>query len=329
MQIHFANPSLLYLLLIIPLLVVWYYFRHKKNYVPIAFSTAEGFKRTTPTLRVRMIHLPFVLRLIALGLFIVALARPQSSSSQREVETEGIDIVISLDISGSMLAEDFKPNRLEAAKRITEKFIDARLNDRIGLVIFSAKSFTQCPITVDHSVLKNLLKQIKSGLIEDGTAIGMGLATAVDRLRDSKAKSKVIILLTDGINNTGIVSPLTAAELAKTFNIKVYTIGVGTLGKAPYPIQTPFGIQYMNVDVEIDEPLLQEIAKSTGGKYFRATNNKALETIYSEIDKMEKTKVEQRVFTNFTDEFFPFLLAGSIILLLEILSKITIFRKLP
>ncbi len=329
MNYHFANPWAFYLFAVIPLLVVWYIFRWKRQFAPISFSSTEGIRTQPKSWKAKLIHLPFVLRLVAISVLIFALARPQSSSTERKVETEGVDIVIALDISGSMLAEDFKPNRLEAAKAITQKFIDTRKNDRIGLVIFSAQSFTQCPITIDHAILKNLLKQIKSGLLEDGTAIGMGLATAVDRLRTSNAKSKVIILITDGINNTGIISPLTAAELAKAFEIKVYTIGVGTIGKAPYPFQTPFGIQYMNIDVEIDESLLKEISKTTGGKYYRATNNRALESIYEEIDKMEKTKVEQTVFTTFTDEFFPFVLAGSLIFLLEIVSKITIFRKLP
>lgn len=326
---HFANPEFFWLLILVPLLVLWYLLNNKKINVPIKFSTIEGFRRTKPSLRVKFLHLPFGLRVFGIILIIIALARPQSSSSEKQIETEGIDIVIALDISGSMLAEDFKPNRLEAAKKITEKFIDERQNDRIGLVIFSAKSFTQCPITIDHTVLKNLLKQIKSGLIEDGTAIGMGLATAVDRLKDSKAKSRVIILLTDGINNTGIISPLTASEMAKAFGIRVYTIGVGTLGKAPYPFQTPFGIQYMNVDVEIDEALLKDIAQSTGGKYFRATNNKALESIYNEIDRMEKTKIKQTVFTTFTEEFFPFLLIGTIAIFLELLLRTFVFKKLP
>ncbi len=326
---HFANPEFFWLLILVPLLVLWYLLNNKKINVPIKFSTIEGFRRTKPSLRVKFLHLPFGLRVFGIILIIIALARPQSSSSEKQIETEGIDIVIALDISGSMLAEDFKPNRLEAAKKITEKFIDERQNDRIGLVIFSAKSFTQCPITIDHTVLKNLLKQIKSGLIEDGTAIGMGLATAVDRLKDSKAKSRVIILLTDGINNTGIISPLTASEMAKAFGIRVYTIGVGTLGKAPYPFQTPFGIQYMNVDVEIDEALLKDIAQSTGGKYFRATNNQALESIYNEIDQMEKTKIKQTVFTTFTEEFFPFLLIGTIAIFLELLLRTFVFKKLP
>lgn len=327
--LHIANPAYLWLLLIIPLTIIWYIFYNRKIYVPIKFSTLEGFQRTLPTLKVKFRHLPFSLRIVALIMLIIGLSRPQSSSSSKELETEGIDIVITLDISGSMLAEDFKPNRLEAAKRITEKFIDARQNDRIGLVIFSAKSFTQCPITIDHSVLKNLLSQIKSGLIEDGTAIGMGLATAVDRLKDSKAKSRIIILLTDGINNTGFISPITAAEMAKNLNIRVYTIGVGTIGKAPYPFQTPYGIQYMNVDVEIDEVLLKEIAQTTGGKYFRATNNKALENIYNEIDSMEKTKIKQTVFLSYSDQFFPFVLAGTILIVIEILLRLIFFRKIP
>lgn len=329
MNWHFSNPEYLLLLVLLVPIILWHFYRRNKQFVSLKFSNVQGIKSAGKSLRTKLIHLPFWLRIIALALIIVALARPQSTSRQVQIQTEGIDIVIALDISGSMLAEDFKPNRLEAAKKITEQFIDARQNDRIGLVIFSAKSFTQCPLTIDHSVLKNLLKQIKSGLIEDGTSIGMGLATAVDRLRHSKAKSKVAILLTDGVNNTGIIAPLTAAELAKTYGIKVYSIGVGTRGKAPYPMQTPFGIQYVNMDVEIDELLLKEISNTTGGKYFRATNNKSLEEIYSEIDKMEKTRVDESVYTNYYDEFFVFVLLAGVILVLEFLLRYLYLRKLP
>jgi len=228
-----------------------------------------------------------------------------------------------------MLAEDLKPNRIEAAKQTAMKFIDARVNDRIGLVVFSGESFTQCPPTIDHSVLKNLLKSIKSGMIEDGTAIGMGLATSVSRLKDSKAKSKVIILLTDGINNMGFISPQTAAEIAHTYGIKVYTIGVGTLGEAPYPFQTPFGVQYQKIDVKIDEGILREIAKITGGKYFRATDTKSLEQIYQEIDKMEKSKIDVAYFTKKTEEYLPFTIAGFVFIFLSIFLNYTVFRKLP
>lgn len=329
MKWHLVNPEYLFLLIFIIPVIFWHYYRRYKQFTSLNFSSLEGVKAAGKTFRIKLIELPFWLRILALVLGIIALSRPQSTSKLREIQTEGIDIVITLDISGSMLAEDFRPNRLEAAKRITEKFIDARENDRIGLVIFSARSFTQCPLTIDHSVLKNLLKQIKSGLIEDGTAIGMGLATAVDRLRNSKAKSKVIILLTDGVNNSGIISPLTASDLAKSMGIKVYSIGVGTRGKAPYPMQTPFGIQYVNMDVEIDEALLQNISRSTGGKYFRATNNKSLEEIYTEIDKMEKTKIDESIFTNYYDEFSPFVWTALIILALEFFLRNTYLRKIP
>jgi Ca-activated chloride channel family protein len=228
-----------------------------------------------------------------------------------------------------MLAEDLKPNRIEAAKQTAMKFIDARVSDRIGLVVFAGESFTQCPPTIDHSVLKNLLKSIKSGMIEDGTAIGMGLATSVSRLKDSKAKSKVIILLTDGINNTGFISPQTAAEIAHTFSIKTYTIGVGTMGTAPYPFQTPFGVQYQQVDVKIDEGILKEIAGITGGKYFRATNTKSLEEIYKEIDKMEKSKIDVAYFTKKTEDYLPYTLAGLAFIFMSIFFNYTIFRKIP
>lgn len=327
--IFFANPEFFWFLILIPLLIIWYLFKNKKQDVSITVSTLEPVIESKPTFRQRFRHLLFVLRIFALVLIIIALARPQSSSSRKTVKTEGIDICLAMDISGSMLAEDFKPNRLEASKKTAIKFIENREDDRIGLVVFSAKSFTQCPITIDHDVLKNLFSGIKSGMIEDGTAIGMGLATAVDRLKDSKAPSKVIILLTDGINNMGMIAPLTAAEIAKNFKIRVYTIGVGTRGKAPYPMQTPFGIRYVNVDVEIDEGLLKNISGITGGKYFRATNNKALENIYDEIDKMEKHKIDESIFRRYTEEYLPFAIGAMALLLLEILLRIFVFRKIP
>jgi Ca-activated chloride channel family protein len=326
---QFANPELFWLFVLIPLMIVWYVFKHKKQYTSLTFPSIASFEKNELTLKQKLIHLPFILRLILVSLIIIILARPQSSSSSRSVKTEGIDIVIALDISGSMLSEDFKPNRLEAAKKTAMEFIDDRLNDRIGLVIFSAQSFTQCPITVDHDVLKNLFKSIKSGMVQDGTAIGMGLATSVDRLKDSKAKSKVVILLTDGINNTGLVAPMTAAEIAKTFGVRVYTIGVGTRGKAPYPVETPFGKQYINVDVQIDEALLKDIATSTGGKYYRATGNKALESVYKEINTLEKTKIDESIFSRRDEKFHPFAIAAIGILLLEILLRYFYLRKFP
>jgi Ca-activated chloride channel family protein len=259
----------------------------------------------------------------------IALARPQSTSTGEQVNTEGIDIVLAYDISGSMLAEDFRPNRIEAAKKVADDFIDGRPNDRVGLVVFAGESFTQCPMTIDHSVLKNLLKEIKSGMIEDGTAIGMGLATAVSRLKESKAKSKVIILLTDGVNNRGFIDPMTAAGIAQSFGIRAYTIGVGTQGMAPYPFQTPFGIQYQNVPVEIDESLLQKIAEQTGGKYFRATDNRKLKAIYEEIDKLEKTKIEVLQFHKHKEEFYSAAMIAGILGLIEVLLSLTVFRKVP
>ena len=327
--IIFANPEWFYLFIAIPFVIIWYIFKIKKQQTVINVPSVQGYINKKKTIKQMLFHIPFIIRIIVISLIILIIARPQTSSSNRTVTTEGIDIVIALDISTSMLSEDFKPNRLEAAKKAASEFIDARINDRIGLVIFSAKSFTQCPITFDHDVLKNLFKSVKSGMIEDGTAIGMGLATAVDRLKDSKAKSKVIILLTDGINNTGIVAPLTAAEIAKTYGIRVYTIGVGTKGKAPYPVETPFGKQYVNIDVQIDEDVLKDIASTTHGRYFRAVGNRALENIYTEIDKLEKTRIDESVFSRRTEKFYPLALAAGILLLVEILLRNFYLRKLP
>ena len=328
-NIIFANPEYFYLLLILPLLVLWHFLKYKKQYPTLSMPSNESFAGAKPTLRQRLLHLPFALRIIALALLIIILARPQSSSSKRNVNTEGVDIVVALDISTSMLAEDFKPNRLEAAKKTATEFIDERTDDRIGLVIFASESFTQCPITIDHDVLKNLFTSIKPEMLEDGTAIGMGLATSISRLKDSKAKSKVIILLTDGMNNTGFIAPLTAAEIAKNFGIRVYTIGVGTMGMAPYPFKTPFGTQYQNVEVKIDEEMLRHIAGLTGGKYFRATNNKILKNVYQEIDKLEKTRVDVSIFSRRSEEYLPYAIAASLLLMLEILLRYTVFRKIP
>ena len=283
----FINPEYFYLLIIPVVYSIWYFFKRRNINSEILFSNLGSLNKTK-TLKNRLRDLPQIFKILAICLLIIALARPQSSTNWEESTTEGIDIVLSMDISGSMLAEDLKPNRLEASKDVAVDFISKRVNDRIGLVIFSGESFTQCPLTTDHNVLINLFKDVKSGMVEDGTAIGMGLATAVNRLKDSDAISKVIILLTDGVNNKGVVAPFTAAEIAKQFGIRVYTIGVGTEGYAPYPFQTPFGVQYQDVEVQIDEETLQNIATVTDGKYFRATNNSKLKEIYKDIDNNEK-----------------------------------------
>ncbi len=325
----FANPEFFYLFIIIPLLIVWYIFKHRNIDPTIKVSTIQGFSGSKSSFRQKFRHILFVLRILIISLIIIVLARPQTSSSKKSVKTEGIDIVMALDLSTSMLAQDFRPNRLEAAKSTAIDFIKERPDDRIGLVVFAGESFTQCPVTIDHDVIINLFSGLKTGLIEDGTAIGMGLATAVNRLKESKAKSKVIILLTDGVNNTGLISPETAADIAATFHIRVYTIGVGTQGYAPYPVQTPFGTQMQNMKVQIDENLLKKIANITGGKYFRATNNRALKRIYKEIDKMEKTKVDVSIFTRKNEEFFPFALAAGLLFLLELLLRYIIYRNIP
>ncbi len=325
----FANPEYFILLIFMPLMIFWYWKKQKQQLVELQVSTVQVFHSVPRSWRQRFRHLLFVFRVFALVLLTIALARPQSTLRGENVSTEGIDIVLVNDISGSMLAEDFRPNRIEAAKKVAMDFIDGRPTDRIGLVIFSGESFTQCPLTLDHGVVKNLLSEIKSGMIEDGTAIGMGLATAVSRLKDSKAKSRVIVLLTDGINNRGFIDPMTAAGIAQQFGIRVYTIGVGTIGMAPYPVQTPFGTQYQNVPVEIDEQLLQKIADQTGGKYYRATDNKKLRAIYDEIDRLEKTKIEVTQFRRHKEEFYTAAMFAGLFLLLELIFSQTIFRKIP
>lgn len=328
-DVTFKYPFLLYLLAIVPLMIFWYW-RKLRTYSPdISYSSLSIFETIKPTLRERLVHLPFALRTIALILLIVALARPQSFSAGENVYTEGIDIAILLDISGSMLAEDFKPNRLDAAKDVIDEFIAGRTSDKIGLVVFAGKSFTQCPLTIDYSVLRNLLKDIESGMIVDGTAIGTAIANGVNRLKDSEGKSKIIILLTDGVNNSGEVDPITAAQIAQTFGIRIYTVGVGTIGKAPYPFKTPFGIQYQMVPVEIDEAVLKQVSEITDGYYFRATDNKKLEEIYKEIDTMEKTRVEITSYRNAKELFYGWAGGGLLLLLLELLLSRTYLRKLP
>lgn len=325
----FAHPYYLLLLLLIIPVVAYYILRQHTLTAGIRFSTLEPLQKVKKTYKHYLRHLPFVLHLLALVALVVALARPQKSDSWSNKTTEGIDIIMSLDISSSMLAEDLKPNRLDAAKQVATQFIAQRPNDNIGMVAFAGESFTQCPLTINHSELINLLKGVKCGMIEDGTAIGSGLATAVNRIKDSKAKSKVIILLTDGSNNRGQVAPVTAGEIAKTFGIRVYTIGVGTRGKAPYPFQTPYGIQYQDIDVDIDEPTLQQIADITGGAYFRATDNDALQEIYREIDQLEKTKIQVNEYSKKEDLYHWFVMGMLICLVGELLLRQTIYKSIP
>jgi len=327
--ITFAYPWVLYFLAVIPLLVGWYFLKGRKVQSSVKYSSLSIFKDVPTTMRERLRHIPFAVRLIAIGLLIVALARPQSFTSGENVTTEGIDIAMVLDISGSMLAEDFKPNRLDAAKNVIDEFVEGRTTDRIGLVVFSREAFTQCPLTIDYSVLRNLLLDIRSGMIQDGTAIGNAIANGVNRLKESDAKSKIIILLTDGVNNAGEVDPVSAAEIAKAFGIRIYTIGVGTRGEAPYPVQTPFGTRYQMVPVEIDEAMLTKIADITGGEYFRATSNRALQEIYKKIDQLEKTKIEITSYKNASEKYHSWLWGGLILLIVELGLSRTILRKLP
>ena len=327
-NIEFANPKLLWLLLVVPALIVWYILRHKKQEASLSFSDLKGFVKLPKTWKAYLRHMLFALKMAALALLIVALARPQSSSTNSTSNIEGIDIVMAMDVSGSMLARDLKPDPLTAAKNVASDFVKGRPGDRMGLVIFSGETFTQVPLTTDHGVMLNMLAEMKNGLIDDGTAIGDGLATAISRLKDSEAISKVVILLTDGMNNAGSVDPYTAAEIAKLYGIRVYTIGVGSYGTAPYPVQTPFGTQIQQMKVEIDEKLLSSVAGMTGGKYFRATSSQKLDEIYEEIDKLERSKIEVTEFRRLHEEFYPLVAWALALLLLEFLLRKTIFRTL-
>ena len=324
----FVNSGFFYLLVIPIVILTWYLLKHRFLSANILFSDTDAISKEI-TLKQRLRHLPFLLKTIVAALLIIAIARPQSSTNWEESTTEGIDIVLAMDISGSMLARDLKPDRLEASKNVAMDFIKKRKNDRVGLVIFAGESFTQCPLTTDHNVLINLFKDVSSGMVDDGTAIGMGLATSINRLKDSKAISKVIILLTDGVNNSGMVPPLTAAEIAQKFGIRVYTIGVGTEGFAPYPFQTPFGIQYQDVEVQIDEETLQDIATLTDGKYFRATNNTSLQNIYKDIDTLEKSRIEVTEFHKKSEKFLPFSLWALVLLFLAFVLQITYLKQIP
>lgn len=325
----FANKEYLFLLLLLIPYILWYVWKRKSAEASLQVSDTNVYDTAPKSYKNYLIHAPFVLRALALAMIVVVLARPQSTDSWQNSETEGIDIMLALDISTSMLAEDLKPNRLEAAKEVATQFINGRPYDNIGVTLFAGESFTQCPLTVDHAVLLNLISQAECGMIEDGTAVGMGIANAVSRLKDSNAISKVIILLTDGTNNMGDISPLTAAEIAKSFGIRVYTIGVGTNGTAPYPYPVGGTIQYINVPVEIDEGTLTQIANVADGLYYRATSNSKLKEVYEEIDKLEKTKISVKQFSKRNEEFELFAIIAFLCVLLEVLLRHTILRRIP
>ncbi len=325
----FANFAYLFLLLLLIPYIIWYILKWRNSQATLQVSDASIYANAPKSYKNYLLHLPFILRIIALVLLIIVLARPQSTDRWQNSEIEGIDIMLAVDVSTSMLAEDLKPNRLEAAKDVAASFINGRPNDNIGITLFAGESFTQCPLTVDHSVLLNLVNNIATGTIQDGTAVGMGIANAVTRLKDSKAKSKVIILLTDGTNNMGDISPLTAAEIAKSFGIRVYTIGVGTNGTAPYPYPVGNTIQYINVPVEIDENTLTQIAKTTDGNYYRATSNSKLKEVYEQIDKLERTKLNVKEYSKRHEEYRWFAIIALLCLLLEVLLRNTVLKKLP
>ena len=324
----FANPEYLFLLLLLLPIVGWYIYELRKSDASVQVSDTRVLAAQPKSIRIWLLHVPFVLRIAVITLISIALARPQLTNKWSSQSTEGIDIMMALDISGTMLAEDLRPNRLEAAKKVASDFVVARPNDQIGLVVFAGESFTQCPLTTDHAVLVNLFKSVEYGMVEDGTAIGLGLANAVNRMKDSETKSKVIILLTDGSNNRGDIDPQTAAEIAKTYGIRVYTIGVGSYGQARVPVQTPIGKQYITMDNEFDETTLRSIAETTGGQYFRAKDNTSLKAIYDQIDQMEKTKLRVREFSKHTENFAPFLYAALICLLLELIIRYFVLRTI-
>ncbi len=331
---EFANKEYLFLLLLLVPYLIWYLMYRKKTEPTMRMSDTKAYRFAPRSWKVTLMPLQLILRIATFILLVLILARPQTRNSWNNKSVEGIDIMLAMDVSGSMLAEDLRPNRIEAAKQVAAEFIAGRPNDNIGLTIFAGEAFTQCPMTTDHASLLNLLQSVRPdiatrGLIQDGTAIGMGLANAVSRLKDSKAKSKVVILLTDGSNNRGDLSPMTAAEIAKSLGIRVYTIGVGTNKVAPYPMVVAGGVQYVNIPVEIDTKTLNEIAAATDGDFYRATNNKELQNIYKEIDKLEKTKLSVKTYSKKYEAYQPFAIAAVLLLLLEILLRITIFRKLP
>lgn len=325
----FANIEYLFLLLLLIPYIIWYIMKRHKNEASLQIADTSVYATVPKSYKNYLIHLPFGLRILTLALIIIVLARPQTTNSWQSSEIEGIDIMLAIDVSTSMLAEDLKPNRLEAAKEVAAEFVNGRPNDNIGITLFAGESFTQCPLTVDHAVLLNFIHGTRCGLIEDGTAVGMGIANAVSRLKESKAKSKVVILLTDGTNNRGDISPLTAAEIAKSFGIRVYTIGVGTNGEAPYPYPVGGTVQYVKMKVEIDEKTLAQIASTTEGNYFRATSNSKLKEVYEEIDKLEKTKLNVKEFSKREEAYRGFALTAFFCFLLELLLRNTILRKIP
>ena len=326
----FEYPALLWLLLLLLPVVAIYVYRQVKGLEPyLVVSSVTPWLHKGGSLKKVARHIPFILRVVALACIIVAIARPRSSSTFEKIDTEGIDIMLALDVSTSMLARDFTPDRINAAKDIAIQFVAERPSDRIGVAVFAGESYTQSPLTTDRATLINLIKEIDCGIIEDGTAIGNGLATAVSRLKDSQAKSRVVILLTDGVNNAGEISPQMAAEIAKTYGIRVYTIGVGAMGTAPYPVQTPFGIELQQVEVKIDEPLLQKIAEETNGKYFRATDNTKLLEIYGEINKMEKNRTLVDSFPLYRELFMYFALVALAAIVLELILKLFVIKQLP
>ncbi len=330
-DIQFVEKQWFWLFMIIPLMIIWYIYKLKTYEGDLNYSSLSLFDGIKSSLKAKLRHSLFVLRLISISLLILAIARPQSRSSWKDTKTEGIDIVVSLDVSLSMLAKDFKPNRLEVAKEVLSDFIDARPNDKIGLVIFGGEAFTQCPLTTDHKIIKNMFNDIKAGMLDQGTAIGLGLADGVARVKDSKAKSKVVILISDGVSNVGEIAPLTAADIAKTFGVRVYCIGVGSKGKALQPVALyPNGeMEYDYVDVDIDDATMTQISKLTGGKYFRATDRESLEKTYKEIDQLEKTIISEKSFTNKAEHFLPLAIAAAISLLSEFLLKRFAFKAIP
>lgn len=331
---EFASKGYFLLLLLLIPYILWYFLYRKKNEPTMQMSDTYAYQYAPKSWRMRIIDLPMILRCLCFTLVVIVLARPQTHNAWDQRTTEGIDIMLAMDVSTSMLAEDLKPNRMEAAKDVASEFISGRPDDNIGLTIFAGESFTQCPMTTDHASLINLLHNIRTdiaarGLIQDGTAVGMGLANAVSRLKESKAKSKVVILLTDGSNNMGDISPMTAAQIAKSLGIRVYTIGVGTNKVAPYPMPVAGGIQYVNIPVEIDTKTLSNIAATTDGNFYRATNNAELKRIYKDIDKLEKSKMNVKKFSKWYEAYQPFAIAAIVILLLEVLLRTTILRRIP
>ncbi|MBP5278165.1 MAG: VWA domain-containing protein [Prevotella sp.] len=331
---EFANKEYLFLLILLIPYLIWYLLYRKKSEPTIQMSDTYAYQYAPASLRQKLVWLPDLLRIITFVMVVIVLARPQTHNSWGKKTSEGIDIMLAMDVSTSMLAQDLKPNRIEAAKSVAAEFISGRPDDNIGLTIFAGESFTQCPMTTDHTSLLNLLQNVRTdiaekGLIEDGTAIGMGLANAVGRLKDSKTKSKVVILLTDGSNNMGDISPLTAAQIAKSLGIRVYTIAVGSKTVAPYPMQVGGTVQYVNVRADVDTGTLTKIAQTADGHFYRATNTAELKQIYKDIDKLEKSKMEIKRFSKRYEAYQPFAIVAVLSLLLEILLRITWFRRIP